>query len=865
MRQSWSSALLLTTLFVLSTMPLPTVLDAPQPVHATGQADRVVFDAPALGTSSDEVVQFTALIYDAVNNPLDGQVNWSASNGTIDTSGLFYPWSTGQVQIVAEHQGLMAHHNITVQPGVAVAIDIPQRRYDVRLAQALQAELLDVRGNAFSVNEDVLWDVDGTDLGAGQPVWTPRDLGVHSLRARYNQLEVVVNATVTPGQPHSFEFPANMQVQAGTSLLLSPSLVDRFGYAMPLSTVPSITWNVENGTVNGQGEYFAARTGRWAVSATYQNITGTGELHVIPGEAVASALMLVNDEQSVVAGEAYELVFERRDINGYIGHVSPSIQDITVSSGGLSIDDNLRVYWNPSSMGTATVTGIDGDVTSSFTATVEHGRPIDVVFNMNPRSPHAGDDVTLTLEAVDAVGNRWVVPGNFSIENGEEDNVTIGVHQVHVDATSARSWRVAGRWFDNGTGLLYSTVKAFDVAPGGLAFIQLSGEGTQVPADGELDLNPVFFDAYSNELDPVALNWTLDGTDITLQMLLNDGRWLASSLGGHELRVNAAGVFATIRVTVVPGNAHLMVTSAPEGMTLTAGVPTDLSVSVVDIHGNSGEATAVTTDFNQSLVSVSASPTGLGYWEITGKVVGEYTMMLEENGATIAVPIRVVAGEPIRIQSSLSRSNIAEGETVLMEVLGVDAFGNEISIPFNGNTTVDCNAGPDTFVTNGTWKIDVDSGGTDRSCTIRWNGLLAQTFFDVEEVLLGGAVGSTNNAMALASVLLCFILGALVMLLRKASMVDEEAWVEEAFGDEEKSLPNVDQATVMEQDAPPLHERHGLTKDDVAALATEAQRVGVMQATPSTDQGSTGWYVDASEELQYWEVTAEGEWVRHHI
>ena len=176
MRQSWSSALLLTTLFVLSTMPLPTVLDAPQPVHATGQADRVVFDAPALGTSSDEVVQFTALIYDAVNNPLDGQVNWSASNGTIDTSGLFYPWSTGQVQIVAEHQGLMAHHNITVQPGVALAIDIPQRRYDVRLAQALQAELLDVRGNAFSVNEDVLWDVDGTDLGAGQPVWTPRDL-----------------------------------------------------------------------------------------------------------------------------------------------------------------------------------------------------------------------------------------------------------------------------------------------------------------------------------------------------------------------------------------------------------------------------------------------------------------------------------------------------------------------------------------------------------------------------------------------------------------------------------------------------------------------------------------------------------------
>ena len=28
-----------------------------------------------------------------------------------------------------------------------------------------------------------------------------------------------------------------------------------------------------------------------------------------------------------------------------------------------------------------------------------------------------------------------------------------------------------------------------------------------------------------------------------------------------------------------------------------------------------------------------------------------------------------------------------------------------------------------------------------------------------------------------------------------------------------------------------------------------------MQATPSTTQGQTGWYVDVSEELQYWEVT----------
>jgi hypothetical protein len=54
-----------------------------------------------------------------------------------------------------------------------------------------------------------------------------------------------------------------------------------------------------------------------------------------------------------------------------------------------------------------------------------------------------------------------------------------------------------------------------------------------------------------------------------------------------------------------------------------------------------------------------------------------------------------------------------------------------------------------------------------------------------------------------------------------------------------------------------------LTEASIKELAKEASNVGVMQATPSTVQGQTGWYVDVSEELQYWEVTPDGEWIRH--
>ena len=47
-----------------------------------------------------------------------------------------------------------------------------------------------------------------------------------------------------------------------------------------------------------------------------------------------------------------------------------------------------------------------------------------------------------------------------------------------------------------------------------------------------------------------------------------------------------------------------------------------------------------------------------------------------------------------------------------------------------------------------------------------------------------------------------------------------------------------------------------------ASLAQQASEVGVMQAAPGTEQGSSGWYVDVSSEVQYWNVGADGSWTR---
>ena len=203
-----------------------------------------------------------------------------------------------------------------------------------------------------------------------------------------------------------------------------------------------------------------------------------------------------------------------------------------------------------------------------------------------------------------------------------------------------------------------------------------------------LDLNPAFFDAYGNELYDVALNWTLDGKDITLDMLLNDGRWTATTVGGHELRVNADGVFATVRLTVVAGEAHALVTDADEGLVVNAGVPHDLFIQVVDIHGNIAESTSVSTMLNASLENLRFLPPALA----TGNLRARrwvLTNWLEDEGASHTIPLTIEAGTPVRIQASMSRASIAEGDVVLLNAFATDAYGNTLSIP-KSNTSVSC-------------------------------------------------------------------------------------------------------------------------------------------------------------------------------
>jgi hypothetical protein len=831
-----------------------------------GTPTRIEVTSPQYSMTADEVVIFEAVLYDSVNNVAQGEVTWSCSNGTIDSNGLFFPWSAGLIEIRADHVLLNSTYNITVTPGQANTLRITTLSPQVLQPYTLSANEVDSRGNE-KVSTDVVWTIDGDYIGQGNPQWIAEDIGNTNLRVRLNQMESNVIVEVLPGNPFEFILPDGIQVRSGQSVLLEPKLVDANGFTMNVSNAGSISWYAENGSINNQGLYQASAPGLWNISISAGGIFGNGSLYVVPANAMISQLVIIEDLESYAAGTAYEIATIRTDNNGHSGYVIPPLSNWSISSGGLHYEDE-KVWWTPSSTGQVTLQVVDEDVPSSLEVNVVHGNAIDAILSFSKSHLTAGTQCVVFFEAFDRSGNHWSVDGEISLATGNASLTQIESDHALFNPQKVETWRFEGTWFDNATDSRYNVANQIEVNHGHLSFIHLNGNSMILPADTPLLLEPQFTDAYGNQIVGVNVNWTIDDIDSTLDIILSQGYFSSSTVGGHEIRANADGIFATIRLTVVAGSAQHLITDKDSGFTAIAGEETDIFVQVVDIHGNTAPSNELTNDLPISIGVLEASTAGIGYWTFTGKAAGMYTLTIEEGDASRDIALTVLPGKAVRIVAELDSEALSQGDVFLLRANGIDSFGNVVEIDAE-NTTISCTAGPTSYVTTDTWEVEITSAGNDRSCTILWDGIIAQNFFDVEAVLLGGTVGSTNTAMGLGAFLLSLVLITLVVLIRKANQVPEDEWIEDAFDyDEEKSESSSSQEDEekeqSESDSASDQETNGdwIDKAMKTELAAAAAEVGVMQAAPGTEQGSTGWYVDVSEEVQYWDVADDGTWNR---
>ena len=840
------------------------------PATAAGPPAQIVISTPSTVISSDGVLQMEATLYDALNNVVDGEITWSATNGTIEDSGLFFPWSAGQVTIRAEHAGFNDTVVVTVQAGFGQSIEInTSAQPRAKFPFTLQANLIDSHDNSRP-GQDVVWTVDGLYVGQGEPTWTPPSLGLYEVVARYDQLEQRVTMEAIAGDPYEFSFPSELVLRSGEGMQLYPDLLDSFGQKMNNTLAGNKVWTVENGTITPVGYYYASAPGIWNLSVRAGSVWGNSTIRVVPADASIVEIQIVPEAETYVSGEIYRLDAIRTDSQGYSSPVPISIGNWTVGNGILSQVGN-EVHWTPGQAGQFTLHVVDSDVPASMNVDVMHGSADATRLIASQSSVTAGTQFALVHEAIDSFGNVWQVDANISQTEGTFAGVDIFSSYVSVMPKEMETIAFTVDYIDPMSGATFQSTWSEDVEAGRLAFIQLPESGTEVAADSFLDFNPIFTDAYGNSIDFVAVNWTISGADRTLEIRMADGRWYPTQTGEHEVRANADGVFASVRINVVPGTGTSLLTDSDDGLTIQAGVPFDLFVEVVDVHGNTAPAENVEL-MSGAFVALEASSSGRGFWQLTGLTSGTYELELAEGEAEHSIPLTIVPGQAVRVITGMSNETRSQGEVTLITVWAEDSQGNRVEVNPD-QTSLSCTSGKATHVKSDTWEIELEEAGSDRSCTVTWNGLISQQFYDVESVLLGGTLGSTNTAVSIIIALLLLIFVVLVVLIRRGNAKEEE-WDEEEFyevseEDEERlvgdSIDSVEMDVDAEEGTEAVESSNSQPALDDALrqeLATKAGQVGVMQAAPGTQQGETGWYVDASTELQYWNVGPDGSWTR---
>ena len=846
------------------------------PVSANGPPAQVVISTPSTVISSDGVLQMEATLYDALNNVVDGEITWSASNGTIEETGLFFPWSAGMVTIRAEHAGFNDTVVVSVEAGWGQSIrinttDQPRAKYPF----VLQADLIDSHDNPRS-GQDVVWTVDGIYVGQGEPSWTPPSLGLYEVVARYDQLETTVTMEAIAGEPYEFVFPSNLILRSGQGLQLYPDLVDSYGQKMNNTLAGNKVWTVENGTITPVGYYYASAPGIWNLSVRAGAIWGNSTIRVVPADASIVEIEITPDETAYVSGESYRLDAVRTDSQGYRSAVPIPLGNWTVDNGILSqVGD--EVHWTPGQSGQFAIDVIDSDVPASINVDVVHGSAYATQLVASQSSVSSGTQLALVHEAMDTFGNVWQVEANITKTEGEFAAVEIFDSYVSIMPKELEVLRFSSSYFDASTGIVHQAQWSGEVTAGRLAFIELPEPGTQVAADSYIDFDPKFKDAYGNTIPYVAVNWTVAGVDRTLEIRMADGKWYPTEVGEHEIRANADGVFAAVRINVVPGEGSSLVTADDAGLVIEAGVPFDIFVELVDVHQNRAPAESVelvTGDF----VLFDASSSGPGYWQLTGVTSGIYDLEIAQGNAEHTIPLTIVPGQAVRVITGMANETRSQGEVALITVWAEDSQGNRVEVNPD-KTGVSCTSGKASHVKSDTWEIELEQAGSDRSCTVEWNGLISQQFFDVDSVLLSGALGSTNTAVSIIIGLLLMIFIVLVVLIRKGSQKDAD-WDDEDYYDDDDLEEHSEEINteVEETDSAEPQTEHSdavqtvqesaennqpeIADDLRQELATKAGQVGVMQAAPGTSQGDTGWYVDANTELQYWNVGSDGSWTR---
>ena len=848
---------------ILSLLVFILLVQIASPVIAATPAS-IQIDSHSQSISADQAIRFTAVVKDSSGSPINEPINWSASSGSIDSDGLFTPGKAGQTIITATSGGVNSTSSINVTPGWPVGIQSGFNVTEISVDDEidLNATLVDRAGNP--VDGELTWRCQNGEIDYLNKTWNPDEVGNATMRIIYMELEIQVIFNVIPGTPNSLQIPFGLTVQSGTTFHIIPTAQDSYGNEVGISKAGELTWSVENGSISPTGVYFAGAPGIWNVSVnSTSGANGTGTIRVLPAQA--TGLSVTMDVNQARTGSPVVLSAIRTDVLGNSGEVVLPLANWTVPTGSLAMEGD-SVVWIPSKTGDWTI----GVSVQGFSATMQvnviHGIIIGIDVMLSEDVLRSGDSIVASISAYDAAGNHRSVNGAWEID--DELMAEDKGDWMQLRPSAMGEFSISATWFDNETQTVHEVEKIVIITYGELARIILPESGTRVPSDGVLNLQPIFEDEFGNTVDEVMVTWIIDGVDMTMEIRLADDKWAPTSLGMHEIRAMAQGVFAITDVEVIAGTARHIVTDRDSGVIVNSGEQVEITISTLDVHGNIALASSVDFEFDDPQGIVSPSSKGDGYWIIEGGETGEWNLRIKTGSATLDIPVSVSYGEAVRLLAEIPEQNPEEGSKMIVRIYAIDQAGNRVDVPAD-EVKIECTVGSAKHIAEDTYEISIDEAGQSQSCNIYWGELVAQRFFDVDAVLFGGGLGNSNTALTMVSIIIFLFLAIMFVLIRrlKSEESDDDYWEDEL--EEESEEDDIDGDLEIANDEPetPIEQKEEVkveeSKEELRArLAEEAKRTGVMQAAPGTEQGKTGWYIDSDGQLTSWLVSESGEWTR---
>jgi hypothetical protein len=653
-----------------------------------GAIDRIVVTpgSKTLVAGTDQQ-QFTAIAYDAGNNPIPGAVfTWAAGQGTITAAGLHTAGPTvGIYNVTASSGGVNGIAQVTIVPGPAVRAEfIPPNATVAVTAQALFTLTgYDAYDNPTTVNNVAFSSSSAgsvtklSDTQVRFTAGTVANVFPTAVRAISGTINIVAPITITPG--------------AIDRVIVTPGGV---------TILPQPPGNKVTFTAKAQDQYgneILGRTFTWAKNG-------------LPGAAVLTPINATKQAELTlltVAGDYVDGIKVTDNASGKVGSASIVVTPDTINSitltpanptttpGGrvtftaVARDSSNNVVsaafsWDVGAAGVIESSGINtitlratnavGVYANSIEAavagkiattgvTVNPGAISRVTITPNPGLLGLNSNAQFTAALLDAAGNTinaapnkftWSVSGPLTLAATSGNPITLNSGQsagIFVNALSVTHT-------DSGK----SSSITVTVQPAQLTALRITPDAATVAADATQTFSVVGIDQFGNTINGLSgIAWSTTNGAGTISAA---GLFRASRTAGSypSSVVAAVGPISTsAAVTVTPGALNtLEITNNP---IIAAGTQRTYVAVGRDSFGNAIPNLPVTWSANAGGALVASGPTSATFR--AGFALGTFNNALSASAQGKSAVLNItVAGATITVTAPSTRLN-TDGRSVL--------------------------------------------------------------------------------------------------------------------------------------------------------------------------------------------------------